>query len=198
MVWASPLSARGKMGASGPSFRAGLEAAPLEVAEVAARGGVFDRAEAQLGPDAGGGEGEDGVEEGGEDADGFGGGVQDLRMPSVSRNVGVPGLFPIVGCLRRYRRLLPGVKRGEKGVGPPLLSRQDALGLSRNRPSRLKLRLQPTLRRADASSLSHFQVQAMAQAGCDGAVRVLIPGCCTRSHRRTDHRVACRSARGRG
>ena len=53
-----------------------MEAAPFEVGEFAVACGGFDVAEAELGPDAGGGVGEDGVEEGRDDADGFGSRVE--------------------------------------------------------------------------------------------------------------------------
>ncbi len=56
----------------------------------------FDGAEAELGPDLGGGEGEDGIEEGGEDADGFGGGVEDLLhllFSTLCALVELPGLL---------------------------------------------------------------------------------------------------------
>jgi hypothetical protein len=74
MISRSFLSARGERA----EFRAGLQAAPLQVLEFAGFGGQFDVAQAELAPDRGRGVGENGVEEGGDDADGFGGGVENL------------------------------------------------------------------------------------------------------------------------
>ena len=46
MIWASPLSARGKMGESGPSLVPGFRPPHCEVVEFAVAGGGFDVAEA--------------------------------------------------------------------------------------------------------------------------------------------------------
>ena len=73
----------GEDGGERAEFGAGLEAAPLQVVEFAISCGDFDVAEAELAPDSGGGVGEDGVEESGDDADGFGGSVEDVRKSAT-------------------------------------------------------------------------------------------------------------------
>ena len=68
----------GEDGGEGAELCAGFQAAPLEVFQFAIACCLFDVAEAELLPDGGGGVGEDGIEEGGDDADGFGGGVENF------------------------------------------------------------------------------------------------------------------------
>src|ERR1019366_1483387 len=54
----------GKDGGEGAEFRAGFQAAPLEILQFAVPCCFFDASQAKLAPDGGGGVGEDRVEEG--------------------------------------------------------------------------------------------------------------------------------------